>query len=96
MIWPATTSKGCPCRSYMASRNRGSMTTIIANVAELEPTALRSKKKSGTPTSTAAPKHTNCRRVSPNSTLLFTFVRSFGTVTYANLSTSLMCAEQAL
>ena len=86
MTWPATTSKGCPWRSYMASRNKGSMTTIIANVAGLDPTDLRSKKKSGTPTSTAAPKHTSCRRVSPNSTLLFTFVRSFGTVTYAKLS----------
>lgn len=86
MIWLATTSSGCPCRSYMASRNKGSMMTIIANVAVLEFTALRSKKKSGTPTSTAAPKHTSCRRVSPNSTLLFTFVRSFGTVTYAKLS----------
>ena len=62
------------------------MTTIMQTVAVLELTELRSKKKSGTPISTAAPKHTSCRLVSPNSTLLFTFVRSFGTVTYANLS----------
>lgn len=86
MIWAAITSSGCPCRSYMASRNRGSMTTIMQTVAVLEPADSRSKKKSGTPISTAAPKQMSCRLVSPNSTLDFTFVRSFGTVTYANLS----------
>ena len=48
-----------------------------------------SKKKSGTPMSAAAPKHISCRLVSPNSTLDFTFVKSFGMVTYANLSSLL-------
>ena len=62
------------------------MTTIIQNVAVLDPAVLWSKKKSGPPISTAAPKHTSCRFVSPNITFDFTFVRSFGTVTYANLS----------
>ena len=64
------------------------MTTIIQNVAVLDPAVLWSKKKSGTPISTAVPKHTNCRFVSPNMTLDFTFVRSFGTVTYAKIDTS--------
>ena len=32
----------------------------------------------------ADPKHTSCRFVRPNSILLLIFVRSFGTVTYAN------------
>lgn len=62
------------------------MTTIIQNVAVLDPAVLWSKKKSGTPISTAVPKQMSCRFVSPNMTLDFTFVRSFGTVTYANLS----------
>ena len=62
------------------------MTTIIQNVAVLDPAVLWSKKKSGTPTSAADPKHTSCRFVRPNSILLLIFVRSFGTVTYANLS----------
>lgn len=61
------------------------MTTIMQTVALLELTVLRSRKKSGTPMSAAVPKHTSCRLVSPNSTLLFTFVRSFGIVTYAKL-----------
>ena len=59
------------------------MTTIIQNVAVLDPAVLWSKKKSGTPISTAVPKQMSCRFVSPNMTLDFTFVRSFGTVTYA-------------
>ena len=62
------------------------MTTIMQTVAVLELTVFRSKKKSGTPISTAAPKQMSCRLVRPNMTLDFTFVRSFGTVTYANLS----------
>ena len=62
------------------------MTTIMQTVAVLELTELRSKKKSGTPMSAAAPKQPSCRLVSPNITFDFTFVRSFGTVTYANLS----------
>ena len=46
------------------------------------------KKKSGTPTSAADPKHTSCRFVRPNSILLLIFVRSFGTVTYVKIDTS--------
>ena len=53
------------------------------SAAEVVPMLLLLKKKSGTPTSAADPKHTSCRFVRPNSTLLFTFVRSFGIVTYA-------------
>lgn len=86
MIWDRITSNGCPFRSYMASRNRGSITTIMQKVAALELARSLSKKKSDTPMSAAAPKHTSCRLVSPNITFDFTFVRSFGTVTYANLS----------
>ena len=86
MIWPAITSSGCPSFSYMARRNRGSITTIMQTVAVLELPVPRSKKKSGTPMSAAAPKQTSCRLVSPNITFDFTFVRSFGTVTYAKLS----------
>ena len=50
-------------------------------MAALEATRFLSKKKSGTPTSTAAPKQMSCRRVRPNSTLDFTLVRSLGMVT---------------
>lgn len=97
MIWETTASRGCPFFSYMARRNRGSMATTIQAVAVLEPAISRSRKKSGTPMSAAAPKHTSCRLVSPNITFDFTFVRSFGTVTYANRSNLLlMRPEQGL
>ena len=89
MTCPATTSRGCPCRSYMASRKNGSMTIIMQNAAALLLAVRLSKKKSGTPMSAAAPKHISCRLVSPNNTLDFTFVKSFGMVTYANLSSLL-------
>ena len=65
------------------------MTIIMQNVAALLLAVRLSKKKSGTPMSAAAPKHISCRLVSPNSTLDFTFVKSFGMVTYANLSSLL-------
>ena len=61
------------------------MTIIMQNAAALLLAVRLSKKKSGTPMSAAAPKHISCRLVSPNSTLDFTFVKSFGMVTYANL-----------
>lgn len=77
----AITSKGSPFRSYMPSRKKGSMTSIMQNAAALFPALLLSKKKSGTPISTAGEKHASCRLVRPNSTLLFILVRSFGTVT---------------
>lgn len=89
MTCPATTSKGWPYRSYMASRKNGSMTIIMQNAAALLLAVRLSKKKSGTPMSAAAPKHISCRLVSPNNTLDFTFVKSFGMVTYANLSSLL-------
>jgi len=89
MTCPATTSRGWPCRSYMASRKNGSMTIIMQNAAALLLAVRLSKKKSGTPMSAADPKHISCRLVSPNSTLDFTFVKSFGMVTYANLSSLL-------
>lgn len=76
-----------PLRSYIAIRKNGSMTSIITNAAVLVPTLPLSKKKSGTPISTAGVKHMSCRLVNPNNTLLFTLVKSFGTVTYAKIST---------
>ena len=79
-------SRGWPCFSYIASMKKGSMTSIMHMAATLLPAGPRSKKKSGTPMSAAAPKQTSCRLVSPNITFDFTFVRSFGTVTYAKLS----------
>lgn len=53
----------------------------MQNAAALLLAVRLSKKKSGTPMSAAAPKHISCRLVSPNSTLDFTFVKSFGMVT---------------
>lgn len=67
----------------MANRKKGSMTSIIRNVAALWGRLPFVRKKSGTPTSAAAPKHISCRLVSPNITLVFTLVKSFGTGTYA-------------
>lgn len=59
------------------------ITNIITNAAVLVPVLPLSKKKSGTPISTAGEKHTSCRFVRPNSTLLFILVKSWGTVTFA-------------
>ena len=81
IICPKITSNGWPCFSYIASRKKGSITRIMQRAATLEATRFLSKKKSGTPTSTAAPKQMSCRRVRPNSTLDFTLVKSFGMVT---------------
>ena len=64
------------------------MTKIMHSAAEVVPRLPLLKKKSGTPTSAADPKHTSCRFVRPNSILLLIFVRSFGTVTYAPIDTS--------
>ena len=94
MICPAITSRGWPCRSYMARRKKGNITTIMQRVAALELIALLSKKKSGTPMSAAAPKQMSCRLVKPNMTLDFTFVRSLGIVTYANRSSLLSHARK--
>ena len=81
MMFFKTFSKGWPFFSYIASRKKGSMIKVMQRVAALEATLFLSKKKSGTPTSTAAPKQMSCRRVRPNSTLDFTLVRSLGMVT---------------
>ena len=50
MMFFTTTSRGCPCFSYIAMRKQGSMTTIITNDAALVPELSFSKKKSGKPT----------------------------------------------
>ncbi len=78
-----TTSRGCPCRSYMAKRKQGSITTIIAIAARVVPALPLSKKKSGNPTRRAAPRQTICRFVRLNATLVLILDRSLGTVTYA-------------
>ena len=57
------------------------MAKIITTAAALVGTLPRRRKKSGKPITSAAPKHTICRFVSPNSTLLFTWVKSLGTDT---------------
>ena len=49
MMFFITTSRGCPCFSYIAMRKQGSMTTIITNAAALVPALSFSKKKSGKP-----------------------------------------------
>ena len=78
-----TISRGCPFFSYMANKNMGSMASTMHKAAVVVPALSFVKKKSGKPIATAAPKQTSCRFVRLNITLLFTFVKSFGTVTYA-------------
>lgn len=83
-VWmkcPINTSKGSPLRSYMANRKNGSMARIMHSVAVLFPRLPFSKKKSGTPISTAGVKQMSCLFVRLNKTLLLILVRSFGTVT---------------
>ena len=79
--WPRNTSSGCPFFSYMANRKKGSITRIMHSAAVVVPRLAFAKKKSGTPTSAAAPKQITCRLVSPNKTLLCIRLRSFGIVT---------------
>ena len=57
------------------------MAKIITRAAALVGTLPRRTKKSGKPIRRAAPKHTICRFVRPNSILLFTWVKSLGTDT---------------
>ena len=57
------------------------MTIMIITDVLIE-NASFSKKKDGTPTSAAKPKHISCLFVRLNITLLFTFVRSRGTEIY--------------
>ena len=59
------------------------MTSTMIRVANVWGTLSLSKKKSGTPTKAAAPKHTSCRFVRLNMTFVFIRVRSLGTGTYA-------------
>lgn len=59
------------------------MTSTMIKVAMVWGTLSLSKKKSGTPTRAAAPKHTSCRFVRLNMTFVFILVRSLGTGTYA-------------
>ena len=55
----------------------------MQSAAGVVPMLSLSKKKSGKPIATAMLKHTSCRFVRLNRTLLLTLVKSFGTVTYA-------------
>ena len=59
------------------------MARTMMKTATVWGTLSLSKKNSGTPTRAAAPKHTSCRFVRLNMTLVFTRVRSLGTGTYA-------------
>ena len=54
---------------------------LITMAAGLVPMLPLSKKKSGTPMSAPLPKQMSCRFVRLNSTLVFTLVKSFGTLT---------------
>ena len=56
MMFLISVSRGCPCFSYMANRKQGSITRIITNAARLVPVLPLSKKKSGSPTRSAAAK----------------------------------------
>jgi hypothetical protein len=80
----ATTSKGCPSRSYMARKNSGSMRIIMAMTDRLTfPVAFFIRKKTGTPISAAPPKHRSCRLVRLKNTLDLTLDKSLGTGIYA-------------
>ena len=57
------------------------MTKIMHREAVLLPRGFCSKKNSGTPISAPLPKQINCLLVRLNITLVFTFVKSFGTGT---------------
>ncbi len=74
-------SSGRPFFSYMASRKKGSIMSIITREAALLPTGFFSRKNSGTPVMAAAVKQISCRLVRLNMTLVLTFVRSLGTDT---------------
>ena len=81
MIFFKIFSRGCPFFSYIAKRKNGSITIIMHRVAVVFPADPLSKKKSGTPKSTAGVKQTSCLFVNPNSTFALILERSFGTVT---------------
>ena len=77
----------------MARKKNGIIITIIPMTAVLTFTAVLNRKNDGTPMSAAMPKQISCRLVRLNITLLFTFVRSLGTLIYdvAMLYLLLMC-----
>ena len=80
IMWMMMASRGCPFFSYIAKKKKGIITAIIPITAELTLNAAFNKKNDGTPARTAIPKHISCLFVRLNITLLFTFVRSLGTL----------------
>ncbi len=72
----------------MASMKKGSIASITIKVAVVYGTLPLIGKKSGATTTDAILKHTSCPLVRVSAALLFTFVRSLGTVTYANKTPS--------
>ena len=83
MTFFITTSRGCPCFSYIAKRKQGSITTIIAIAARLVPALFLSRKNSGKPRANAAAKKISCRLVRLKATFVLTLDKSLGTGTYA-------------
>lgn len=81
IIFRKMTSRGCPFFSYMANKNAGIIIKIMTMVAVLVPSGSLRKRKAGSPIRAPAPKQISCRLVRLNSTLVFTFVKSLGTVT---------------
>jgi hypothetical protein len=76
----AITSSGCPSRSNMARKNRGSMAIIMVIADRLTlPLVFFTRKNSGTPISAAAPKHRSCRLVKLKMILDLTRDKSRGT-----------------
>ena len=65
----------------MASKKKGSITTIMHMAAVLVPAGPFSKKNSGTPMSAPLPKQNNCLLVRLNMIFVFIRVRSLGTGT---------------
>ena len=82
-MFRTTFSRGCPFFSYIASRKNGSITNTITRAAVLVCVCGLRMKKSGTPIIAPPPKQMSCRFVKLKRNFIFTFVRSFGTGTYA-------------
>lgn len=80
----------------MASKKKGSITTIMQMVAALLFPKLRIRKNSGTPTSAPLPKQISCRLVRLNAILDLTAFKSLGMGTYAITITSNQCALNTL
>ena len=76
--------------SYIAKKNRGSITIIIIKDARLTFPKLFTQKNSGNPRRAAILKHISCLLVRLKNTFVFTRVRSRGTGIYAaNYTTSI-------